>query len=543
MNNRGASEVIGFILITALVITGVTVILFLGAGDITNAQQDSEMQHAQNTLSEFDSEVSQVALNQDVEAKTSVELGLARGADASVNYSGDSKLSIMTVGIGGGGGEFDDFSEYENKYNSLSDCSSADPDDDCKADYSLGTLKYDNGEQVVAYEGGGVWKKTGPTQDASPVSSPEFHYTRRSAAQQTLTMPLITLEGQDGQIGSNSIDVARTTSASDSLPERLSAQTAVVRVESEYATGWEEHFRDEVGEENIKTVTKDGVTYIQFLALDNVVINTGGSSPLTTGEEVQQNYEIYMSNLSTDFNSDKDIGEIGTSNELADDDLPDGVEKDGGTMTIDEGGKYYADEINLGTGGVSRLELDAEDDGTIKLIVDGDVKVTNGTEIETIGEYDDSEDPEESKVGQIYIPDGEFLMERGGPTVTGQNTEGPEDDRVMQFFGTQETYFTIGQSSTFRGVIYNPGAGDENPPRNCSAPGQTNQAGVCMNSGVGVSAQGLAITGTADEDALDGSQGFQSGDIGDEDIVIPTGGDDNKVFFIHLSENRVELSD
>lgn len=541
IKNRGVSEVIGFILITGLVVTGVTVVLLLGAGDITNAQQGSEIQHAQNSLSEFDSEVSQVALNQDGNSKTSVNLGLLQGPEKQLEFSSDSQLSIMTIGIASGGGDFDDFDEYENVYNSLDDCSDVDIDEDCKADYQLGTLEYQNGDDTVGYEGGGVWRQAGGSQ-AFSVSPPEFHYRQSLNAQQTLTMPLITLSADDGELGSDRITVERANSSGDQIPERLSAQTAVVRVESEYALGWERYFNNEVGEKNVETVTQDGVTYIQFLALDDVIIDTESEDPLTTGEQSDDNYNAYMGNLSTDFNSEQDLGEIGTANELPEEELPDGVEKDGNKMTISEGGTYYADTIQLdgNDGTVDHIKMDATNgDENVEIIVDGDVFVINGGEIEGIGMYD-SDNPDDSQTTQIYIPDGEYVMESGTPVVSGENIIGPEDDRIMQLYGTEDTLFTIGQSSQFNGIIYNPGAGEDNPDSNCSAPGQVNTAGICMNPGSGVDAQGLAITGTADGDAEDG---FEEGDIGDEPIVLPTVGDDeNKVFFIHISENSVELN-
>ena len=226
---RGEASVVGVALLLGLTALGTTAVVALGSVALEDTRRQSELQRGEHAMAQFDSRAAQVALGES--ATQTVDLPGDAGG-----YSTDPTAGRITVAhinyteTGGVSGEV-------------------------LYDGSLGAVSYRNGGTVVAYQGGGVWRKddAGGTRMVSP---PEFHYRGG-----TLTLPVVRVtagESAAGNVraivetsGPSSVRYPNETAnyAGEDAPDRtyrnpLSEGYVVVTVESEFYDGWAEYFRE-----------------------------------------------------------------------------------------------------------------------------------------------------------------------------------------------------------------------------------------------------------------------------------------------------------
>lgn len=200
--SRGQAT-IGYAIVIGIALIGTVTVVALGATALTDIQTSSGTGAAEQVMTQFDSRTAQVALG-DSESQT-VSVGEAEGS-----YDVDPDAGhVRVVHANFTGDSLND----GNKINdSLTD------DDQVLYNSTLGTVRYRRGDTTVAYQSGGVWKKTGDGQ-GTMVSPPEFHY-RGS----TLTFPVVRVNQNGGGVqgGSGSVDLRTTLSdeSTDIYPTR-----------------------------------------------------------------------------------------------------------------------------------------------------------------------------------------------------------------------------------------------------------------------------------------------------------------------------------
>jgi hypothetical protein len=108
-------------------------------------------------------------------------------------------------------------------------------------DVPLGAVVYENEDRQVAYQGGGVWKRS--RNGTVMISPPEFYY--RDA---TLTLPLITVAGDTTLSGRASLTPDETTQiypdASADRTNPLETGVVNVTVTSDYYRAWGRYFEE-----------------------------------------------------------------------------------------------------------------------------------------------------------------------------------------------------------------------------------------------------------------------------------------------------------
>jgi hypothetical protein len=206
---RAQSETLGFVLIFAVLIIGVTVIIMSGGG-LDETQNQLSADRAENTLSKFDSKAALVALGrsdtQEVSLPISSSEQLVLQEDrgwmnvTALNQSSGSRVDVMNT--------------------------------------TLGAIVYRGGETTLAYQGGGVWRD-GTNESGLMVSPPEFHY-RGS----TLTLPAITVSG-DSVLGGRAVISQNGTERmfpTGAATNPLDEHRVTVTVRSEFYRGWGRYF-------------------------------------------------------------------------------------------------------------------------------------------------------------------------------------------------------------------------------------------------------------------------------------------------------------
>lgn len=212
---RGQSETIGIVLVFGLVILGASAVVILGAGALGESQDALGVQRAEKAMTQFDSKASLVALgNTDVQSTELV--GGSKGTFRTEPGTGWMNVTIKNT------------TDSSNDFHLVNQ--------------SLGSLVYEQRPDVIAYQGGGVWRSTG--NGSSMVSPPEFHFRNG-----TLTLPIVNVTGDPGPAGQAAISHDETI---EKFPDSglsdgdnpLDQHRVILVVRSEFYQGWGEYFEE-----------------------------------------------------------------------------------------------------------------------------------------------------------------------------------------------------------------------------------------------------------------------------------------------------------
>ncbi len=160
-SEKAVSEVVGYVIILSLTITGVAMIILVGVPSIYKLQDMANIKNVEQAFTVIDSRASNTLI-------------------------GDSPIREINFNLGGGTVEVE---PHNNSIGMESSINIRSKNNTFDISMPMGKVKYHLGERIVAYEGGGIWSKY-PSGGSIMLSPPEFHYNGR-----TLTFPGITVNG------------------------------------------------------------------------------------------------------------------------------------------------------------------------------------------------------------------------------------------------------------------------------------------------------------------------------------------------------------
>lgn len=406
-DERGVSEVVGVALLIGIVVLGMGAILLIAGPQLTAEQTAAEVSQVEHSLTQFDSEAARVARG-GTDAQR-IDLGL-RANSGTLDV--DSKRGHITI-------------EYRESF---------EDDPPPIVDRPLGTVRYENGDTTVGYQGGGVWRSDG--NDSVMVSPPEFFYR-----DETLSLPIITTQ-RGGSVHSDVLIVPgensteRFPDADQNRTNTLDTGMLKITIESQYFSAWAQFFEDETNAQVVRNSEKQIVEVLFFgsamdFAPDAGVIATSGPGeirvegsgsyidsynssvgPYSESESnagiVKAAGEISMfggSEIRGDAESNKDIELTGGSTITGNASAIDGVVTDGDSTVEGEIG----DDAN-----VPIIEpIDAIVDNRINNIAgenDNGIEYITGRELDFDGEDEIELPPGRYYLEQIDLQDGETLV-------------------------------------------------------------------------------------------------------------------------------------
>lgn len=233
LGGRSQATVLGLVLVLGMVLTGTAVVITLGETALSDTQTTSELERAENSMTLFNTRTAMVALGNS--PSQTVSFGQDSGDIESIDDSGWLRVT-------------------HNNYNSSND-------DEVIFNRSLGSVVYTNNDVQIAYQGGGVWRKSG-IGAAIMISPPEFHY--RGA---TLTLPVVRVRNSASTGAGTTATIDRSSETKRVYPNETGETpgtnevgapyngtddpytnpvvngTVDVTVQSEYYQGWASYFR------------------------------------------------------------------------------------------------------------------------------------------------------------------------------------------------------------------------------------------------------------------------------------------------------------
>lgn len=243
--NRAQTATIGLILVFGMVLAGALLVVTFGSAAVEETQSGLSDQRAQKAMTQFDSKSALVALGN---AETqSVDFPQRSGENLEV----DKDAGIMSVRIERSSGAVMASKEW-----------------------NLGRFTFESDGKTLAYQGGGVWRKSADSRESVMISPPEFHFRNG-----TLTLPIITVEGE--------ADIREKVSVSHSnadtwFPENSGASVRTnplddhrvfVRVHSDYYKGWGRYFEERTDGEVSYNHADNNVTLELVTPLGRATVN------------------------------------------------------------------------------------------------------------------------------------------------------------------------------------------------------------------------------------------------------------------------------
>lgn len=410
-STRGASEVIGFVILVGLaVVMSVFVVAAAQGGPISSLQERSANEQVKNTFSQISSSSVGAAVGGQNTSET-VPTPFASTSNP-IEISEQGSITVKS---------------YEN---------SSDTTGDLVFQEDVGYIKYKtgNGDKTMYYQNGAVWRiyENGGVET---VTSPEFHYNI-----ETLTLPIIKLKANTdtatNELSFNHKSTSRST-------EQLATDDKILRVTIEGPTyqGWGSYFESRFPPEV--------VDYNHEAESVTVTLGTAPTTYNTIGDEIV----TLEGTLSTQGNNSisGDIIE-NASKDLppADntiDDQKDYAQTSGTTLssldgkTLDDGGDYYVSSADIDNGVTVDLS-----DGDVTLVIDGNIDINSGS-IEVI-----NSDGGENQL-KTYL-EGDLYM----ATYTSWVVDG-SDKGANVLYASSTSEFRTQPHTTFEGVYYAPGGG------------------------------------------------------------------------------------
>jgi len=258
-DDRGQTEVVGAVMLIAVTVMGTVGIVALGSTALNDTKDAMNTQAAEHTMTQFDAQVAEVALG-------SSEIKTAKlpetGAQASAKTTDDGWIRMKIINE-----------------------SSGDPvtDGDPVFNHSLGAVVWERGNNEIAYQGGGVWRKAG--ENATMVSPPELHFRG-----ETLTIPVVQVTG-DRQLDGD-VTIEQNASTSRSYPNADFAnpfekvnRSINITVKSEYYQGWADYLETRTEGDTFVDHANETVT-VQLVAEAGIHEVTAGIGATAAGEDL-----------------------------------------------------------------------------------------------------------------------------------------------------------------------------------------------------------------------------------------------------------------
>jgi hypothetical protein len=226
-SQRGQSEILGGILVFALILIGIGAVLAVGGsvmGDSTQAVAESQVQE------------SLVELASEGDAVTRGE-GETKQVDLNLNIDGESSAVQVRENAGSVHLEVGGTTVHDGP---------------------LGAVVYETEDTTIAYQGGGVWRADG--EGASMVSGPSV--TQRGSSPGTLTFPIVQVAGSTSLSDQTVVSQAASSQLYPSKSVGTS-ETVTIRIESQFATAWADYFVTTVGLDESAVSVSNGGTVVE----------------------------------------------------------------------------------------------------------------------------------------------------------------------------------------------------------------------------------------------------------------------------------------
>ena len=216
-DERGASEVLGTVLLVSLVLTAALITLSLGRQTLGEAQSQNDIEQSQTVLQDVDAELTTLTRSED---STSIEVNFGETNPKQYRLVDRGHLNLTV-----------------------------NDRDDCSVSLPLNSLRYgDEDGSTVAYQGGGVWRSDGP-DGSGMITRPSVTYRAG-----TIDVSIINVSGTVDQ-APNLVEhnLPKSDTRSKLIGQELTAgsctrpDNVTLTVQSDFHAAWNNYLESEFG--------------------------------------------------------------------------------------------------------------------------------------------------------------------------------------------------------------------------------------------------------------------------------------------------------
>lgn len=481
MDARGVSSPIGMVLIIGMTVAAVTTLVVGGGAVIDETRADAERSQMENAMSQFSSKASLVGLGE----SGAQRFNLGRTSEGDVTVREDAGNVSLYIDYTGGGRDY-------------------------ISNVSMGSIVYQNGQTAIAYQGGGVWKRS--NGHSTMVSPPEYHYRF-----ETLTFPIINVTGSgavSGQVGGiirsdvNSEQLFPNADENANFTNPLENGTVYVQIESDYCEGWENFFRER-SQGDLEQACDVGDE-------DTVVMD------LTVPLDPAFGYAVTSQNIEVDGANMESTRE-GVVASSATDNIEDRIAEceedgcDGGLSGTLESGVYYTED----GGDFADIDTFNTSDGEVEVIVnDDDGGISGSGEISITGDNNVT----------VYVKTEDDVSLGGGDEIN----YGGDPSKLIMYVHSDVSAIKMSGSAKYTGGIYAPNTRLEGDQGGGNGNGNGNG-----NGGGGCGGGSVEVTGSVIVENFcfrNGEFTYQP-EMADLEVEV----EPDTVKYLHVSENAVEI--
>lgn len=265
-NRRGQAPLVGVVLLIGLTSIAVVGVLLVGSSAMSEIQGSVEVQNAEHAMREADARLSQVAFS----ANDAHTLDFSGQGEVQVTHDG-----TMTITMVNGSNQ------------------------PCRQTVPFGSIEYRSSDgEVVAYQAGGVWKRTG--NGSTMISPPDMQYRNG-----TFSFQLVNVTGSvEGRVQKLQASKNASASRSDSQGFREAFGAArcnppdnvTVTVESGYYRAWGEFFRSHIDDGDVTVDEENGTASLHVILSGTATQN--GNSSLQVDREAKVSTELLSTEIS-----------------------------------------------------------------------------------------------------------------------------------------------------------------------------------------------------------------------------------------------------
>jgi hypothetical protein len=264
-------------------VASVSVILIYGSSAHEEIERSMNVQQAEQALTNLDSEASQVALGESDGKRVSFGGGVGPAEDLTIRDTGQIRL-VHTLPNG---------------------------TEKVLVNETLGAVLYQRNDHEVAYQGGGVWKKT--ENGSRMVSAPEVHYRRT-----TMTLPIIVLDGgEEGSPGPGQMMVSSNgTEQVDSYSNPISSGAVNLTVQSRFYEAWGSFFEQRT--EGVVNYDHDAqeVTLQLVTPKDDPTVSAGIASAAGGSDKIELDNKAVLNSFDSSAGETPCDGACGTEGDI-----------------------------------------------------------------------------------------------------------------------------------------------------------------------------------------------------------------------------------
>ena len=227
---RGQSELIGIVLLFALVITVSLTVVVVGGSALSDLQSDTMKESAEVSMVELQSKAALAGSSgASVQEVSFVKSEGARPNNARAAGVGSKAENAGAISVGENAGEMR--IKVQHSTGTLSET------------VTMGTITYQREQETIAYQGGGVFRKNTQADGSTMISPPNFQYQYRNGVP-TLSMPVTSVKGvASDEFSLTQVSSKRIFPAHSAANPIKSGNTVTITVESEFYQAWANLFR------------------------------------------------------------------------------------------------------------------------------------------------------------------------------------------------------------------------------------------------------------------------------------------------------------